>query len=49
MHPFEDKEATMVLVSGVRGGRNDAVVGAPVVVYRDSEHYTERFLHIYSD
>lgn len=49
VHPFEEKDATMVLVSGIRNGKNDVKVGAPIVLYRAPGVYTERYLRIYSE
>ena len=35
VHPFADKEANMVLIEAVRGGRSMIKVEAPVIVYKD--------------
>ncbi len=49
IHPFADKEATMVLVSGVRGGKTLLKTEAPVIIYQEPGVYTERVIHIYQD
>ena len=49
VHPFSEKPATMILISGVRGGRNSVKILPPVVIYRDKNQYTEAFLQIYSE
>lgn len=47
VHPFVDKEANMVLIEAVRGGRSMMKVEAPVVVYREPGVYTEEIYTIY--
>ena len=49
VHPFADKDATMVLVSGIRGGRNSVKIGPPVVIYETPERYSSQYLKIYSE
>ena len=49
VHPFADKDATMVLVSGVKGGRNEAAVRPPIVIYEDKARYSAQYLKIYSE
>ena len=43
------KDATMVLVSGVKGGRNDVTVRPPVVIYEEKERYSAQYLKIYTE
>jgi len=49
VHPYPDKEATMVLVSGVRGGHTLLKVEPPVVIYQEKEVYSETIRRIYQD
>lgn len=46
VHPFVDKEANMVLIEAVRGGRSMMKVEAPIIVYREPGVYTRE---IYDD
>lgn len=47
VHPFVDKEANMVLIEAVRGGRSMMKVEAPIVVYKEPGVYTEEIYTIY--
>ena len=47
VHPFVDKEANMVLIEAVRGGRSMIKVEAPIVVYREPGVYTQEIYDIY--
>ena len=47
VHPFVDKEANMVLIEGVRGGKSMIKVEAPIVVYREPGVYTQEIYDIY--
>lgn len=47
VHPFVDKEANMVLIEAVRGGRPMMRVEAPVIVYREPGVYTDEIYTIY--
>ena len=47
VHPFVDKEANMVLIEAVRGGRSMIKVEAPVVVYKEPGVYTDEIYDIY--
>lgn len=47
VHPFADKDANMVLIEAVRGGRSMIKVEAPVIVYREPGVYTEEIYTIY--
>lgn len=47
VHPFEDKDANMVLVEGVRGGNPMMVVENPLIVYKEPGVYTEQLKDIY--
>ena len=47
VHPFVDKEANMVLIEAVRGGKSMIKVEAPIVVYRAPGVYTQEIYDIY--
>ena len=49
VHPYVDKEPTMVLVEAVRGGREELRIAPPLVIYQQPEVYTEEILRIYSE
>lgn len=47
VHPFVDKEANMVLIEAVRGGKSMIKVEAPIVVYQKPGVYMEEIYSIY--
>lgn len=47
VHPFVDKEANMVLIEAVRGGKSMVKVEAPIVVYKEPGVYTDEIYTIY--
>ncbi len=47
VHPFADREANMVLVEGVRGGKPMMKVAPPLIVYKEPGVYTEDIHKIY--
>ena len=47
VHPFADKDANMVLIEAVRGGRSMMKVEAPVIVYQKPGVYTQEIYDIY--
>ena len=47
VHPFLDREANMVLIEGVRGGRPYLKVEPPIVVYKSPGVYTDEIYNIY--
>ena len=47
VHPFENKDANMILVEGRRGGGSMMKVEAPLIVYQSQGEYTEEILRIY--
>lgn len=47
VHPYEDKEANMVLVEGLRGGKSMVKVEKPIIVYDKCGNYTDEILGIY--
>lgn len=47
IHPYADKEPTMVMVEAVRGGRSRIKVEAPLIVYQEKGIYTEEVKRMY--
>ena len=47
VHPFVDRDANMVLIESVRGGRSMMKVPAPVIVYQKPGVYTDEIYTIY--
>lgn len=47
VHPFANKDANMVLIEGMRGGKSMIKVEAPIVVYREQGVYTDEIYDIY--
>lgn len=47
VHPYAEKEANMVLIEAVRGGKSMIKVEAPVVVYEKPGVYTKEIYDIY--
>lgn len=47
VHPFENKDANMILIEGRRGGGSMMIVEAPLIVYQSQGVYTEEILRIY--
>ena len=47
VYPFVNKEANMVLIEAVRGGRSMVKVEAPIIVYKEPGVYTEEIYEIY--
>lgn len=47
VHPFIDKDANMVLIEAVRGGKSMIKVEAPIIVYREYGIYTDEIYEIY--
>ncbi|WP_143322184.1 tRNA1(Val) (adenine(37)-N6)-methyltransferase [Clostridium sp. HBUAS56010] len=47
VHPFVDRDANMVLIESVRGGRTMIKVESPIVVYKEQGVYTEEIYTIY--
>lgn len=47
VHPYIDREANMVLIEAVRGGRSMVKVESPVVVYQEPGVYTDEIYEIY--
>ena len=47
VHPFADKEAYMVLIEAVRGGKSMMKVEAPIIVYKEPGVYTQEIYDVY--
>ncbi len=47
VHPFIDREANMVLIEGVRGGKPMVKLEAPIIVYEEPGVYTDEIYEIY--
>lgn len=47
VHPFVDREANMVLIEAVRGGKSMIKVEAPIIVYKEKGMYTDEIYTIY--
>ena len=47
VHPFADREANMVLIEAVRGGRPLMKVEAPVIVFREPGVYSDELKSVY--
>lgn len=47
IHPFADKDANMLLIEGVRGGKSMMVVEPPLIVYEKPGVYTSEIHKIY--
>ena len=47
VHPFIDREANMVQIEGVRGGKPMVKLEAPIIVYKEPGVYTDEIYEIY--
>ena len=47
VHPFVDKEANMVLIEGIKGGKSMIKVEKPIIVYKEQGVYTDEIYDIY--
>lgn len=47
VHPYENKEANMVLIEAVKGGRTLLKVEEPLIVYKADGSYTKKLLEMY--
>ena len=47
IHPYVDKEPTMVMIEGNRGGKPYMKVEPPLIVYKDKNTYTDEIIQIY--
>ena len=49
VHPYVDKEPTMVLIQGTKGGRQRITVEAPLIIYERPQVYTGEILKMYGE
>ena len=49
VHPYEDKEANMVLIEALKGGKSMVKIEKPLIVYRDVNVYTDELLEMYGN
>ena len=47
VHPFSDRDANMVLIEAVKGGRPQLKVEKPVIVYESEGRYTSEIYDVY--
>lgn len=47
VHPYVHKEPTMVLIEGVKGGRERVTIEPPLIVYQQKNVYTNEIFDIY--
>ena len=47
VHPYVDKDANMVLIEAVRGGKPMMKLEAPIIVYKEQGVYTDEIYDIY--
>ncbi len=47
IHPYVDKEPTMVMIEGVKGGRERITIEPPLVIYREPHVYSDEIFRIY--
>lgn len=47
VHPFSDREANMVLIDAVKGGKSMVKIKEPLVVYKEQGVYTDKVMDIY--
>lgn len=47
VYPYVDKEPTMVLIEGVRGGKPRMTVEKPLIIYEEPGKYTNEIYEIY--
>ncbi len=47
VHPYSDRDANMVLIEGIRGGRPMVKIEPPLIIYREQGVYTEEVRNLY--
>ncbi len=47
VYPFVDKEPSMVLIEGARGGKSRITVEKPLIIYESQGKYTPEIYDIY--
>lgn len=49
VHPYADKEANMVLIEAVKGGKSMIKVLEPLIIYKEQSKYTEEVYKLYDE
>lgn len=49
VHPYVDKEPTMVMIEGVKGGRERITVEPPLIIYKEPKVYSDEIFQIYKE
>lgn len=47
VHPYVDKAPTMVLIEGLKGGRERITIEPPLIIYKQPDIYTDEIYRIY--
>ena len=47
VHPFIEKEANMVLIEALKGGKSMVKIEKPIIVYKEQGVYTDEIYDIY--
>ena len=47
VHPYVEKEPTMVLVEGIKGGRERVIIEPPLIMYKEQNIYSDEIYRIY--
>lgn len=47
VHPYVNKEPTMVLIEGLKGGRERITIEPPLIIYKEPGVYSEEIFRIY--
>ena len=47
VHPYVDREANMVLIEAVRGGKSMVKLEAPIIVFKEDGTYSDDITGIY--
>lgn len=47
VYPYVNKEPTMVLIEGLKGGRERITIDAPLIVYKEKNVYSDEICKIY--
>ena len=49
VHPYEDREAVLVLIEAVKGTHSELHTEAPVIIYQENGEFSEQISEIYGD
>lgn len=47
IHPYVDKEPTMVMIEGLKGGKERITIEPPLVIYKEPKVYSDEIFEIY--